>query len=171
MHDSCCTFVLLLHKGSWSPLQEFLGCCFAPTFLSVRNSCVFALHDLLKTDKNWLKLNKSDWSPKSVQKVSGTVRKDTCDTFQRLSADFPDCSRDFLETFRGSGARGLGRHFQDFFGISDPCKGRAGSQRLGRPLVKPIWGFPNLRTPRGQRIPLRTKLLPNRTSLFSNYFR
>ena len=34
-------------------------------------------------------------TPKSLQKVSGTVRK----TLSALSGDFPDCSRDFLETF------------------------------------------------------------------------
>ena len=64
-------------------------------------------------------------TPKSLQKVSGTVRKDSSDTFRRLSGDFSDCSRDILEAFRGSGVR-------DFFGISGPtgprdlCKGRAG---------------------------------------------
>ena len=47
---------------------------------------------------------------------------------------FSDCSGDFLETFRGSGAGGPGRHFRDFLGISGPkgprdlCKGQAGLQ-------------------------------------------
>ena len=74
--------------------------------------------------------------PRKVSKKSslGTVGKDSFDTFRRLSGHFPDCSRDFLETFRGSGAGGPGRNFRDFFGISGPkdprdlCKGRAGSQ-------------------------------------------
>ena len=59
--------------------------------------------------------------PRQVSKKSREqIRKDSFDTFRRLSRDFPDCSRDFLETFRGSGAGGPGRHFRDFFGISDP---------------------------------------------------
>ena len=63
------------------------------------------------------------------QNVSGTVRKDSFDTLWRLSGGFPDCSPDFLETFRGCGAGDPGIHFRDFFGISGPkslrdlCKG------------------------------------------------
>ena len=43
-------------------------------------------------------------TPKSFQKVLGTDRKHSSVTFRRLSEDFPDCPRDFLETCRGSGA-------------------------------------------------------------------
>ena len=84
--------------------------------------------------ENVSKMSSGPGTPTSLQKVSGTVRKDSFDTFRRLSGDFPDRSRDFLETFRGPGAGGPGRHFRDFFGISGPkgprdlCKGRAGSQ-------------------------------------------
>ena len=69
-------------------------------------------------------------TPKSPQKSQQESEK----TLSTLSGDSPDCSRNFLETFRGSEAGGPGRHFRDFFGILGPnslrdlCKGRAGSQ-------------------------------------------
>ena len=72
--------------------------------------------------------------PKKSPKSPGTLQKHSPDTFRRLSEDFPDCPRDFFETFWGPGAGGPGRHFRDSFGISGPegprdlCKGRAGSQ-------------------------------------------
>ena len=75
--------------------------------------------------------------PKKSPESPGTLQKHSPDTFRRLSGDFPDCPRDFLETFWGPGAGGPGRHFRDFFGISGPkgpgdlCKGLAGSQALG----------------------------------------
>ena len=73
-------------------------------------------------------------APKSLQKVSGTVWEVSGESPESVERVFSDCSRDFLETFRGSGAGDPGRHFRDFFGISGPkgprdlCKGRAGSQ-------------------------------------------
>ena len=73
-------------------------------------------------------------NPKKSPKIPGTLKKHSPDTFRRLSGDFPDCPRDFFETFWGPGAGGPGRHFRDSFGISGPegprelCKGRAGSQ-------------------------------------------
>ena len=75
-------------------------------------------------------------TPKSLQKVSGTVWEVSGESPESDGRVFSDCSRDFLKTFRGSGAGGPGRHFQEFFGISGPkgprdlCKGRAGSQPL-----------------------------------------
>ena len=74
----------------------------------------------------------SPGTPKSLQEVPEHFKSP--DTFWRVSGDLPDCPQDFLGTFWGLGARGPGRHFRDFFGISgpegpgDPCKGRAGSQ-------------------------------------------
>ena len=38
-------------------------------------------------------------TPKTLKKVSGTLQKHSPDTFRRLSGDFPDCPRDFFETF------------------------------------------------------------------------
>ena len=66
-------------------------------------------------------------SPESLGKVSGKC-------LESVFGPPPD----FLETFPGSWASGLGRHFRDFFGISgpegprDPCKRRAGSQSKGQ---------------------------------------
>ena len=43
------SYLLRLGRAQW--FQPFsYGCCFRPTVLSVRNSCVFVLYDLLKTD-------------------------------------------------------------------------------------------------------------------------
>ena len=39
--------------------------------------------------------------PAKLSKKSGTLQKHSPDTFQRLSGDFPDCPRDFFETFGG----------------------------------------------------------------------
>ena len=67
--------------------------------------------------------------PRKVSKKSREQSKKSPESVERV---FSDCSRDFLETFRRSGAGGPGRHFLDFFGISGPkgprdlCKG-AGS--------------------------------------------
>ena len=95
-------------------------------------------------------------TPKSLQKVSGTVQKDSFD----ISEDFPDCSRDFLETFRGSGAGGPGRHFRDSFGISGPkgprdlCKGRAGLP--GKPPPEKCQGELKGQTKRDKRSQIRS---------------
>ena len=68
------------------------------------------------------------------RKVSKQSREQSGKSPESVERVFSDCSRDFLETFRGSGAGGPGRHFRDFFGISgakgprDLCKGRTGSQ-------------------------------------------
>ena len=76
-------------------------------------------------------------TPKSLKKVSGTVREVSGESPESVWRVFLDCPRDFLETFWGPGAGGPGRHFRDFFGISGPegprdlCKGRAGSQAKG----------------------------------------
>ena len=78
--------------------------------------------------------NVSGPGTRKVAKKSREQGEKTLSTlsFRRLSGDFPDCSRDFLETFRGS----PGRHFRDVFwhfgreGPRDLCKGRAGSQCL-----------------------------------------
>ena len=69
-------------------------------------------------------------TPKSLKKVSGTVREVSGESRESVSMESVfGVFRDFLETFWGPG-----RHFRDFFGISGPegprdlCKGRAGSQ-------------------------------------------
>ena len=73
-------------------------------------------------------------SPKSLQMVLGTVWEVSRESPESVERVFSDCPRDFLETFRGSRARGPRRHFRDSFGISGPkgprdlCKGRAGPQ-------------------------------------------
>ena len=53
--------------------------------------------------------------PKSLQKVSGMVWEVSGESSESVQRIFSDCSRDFLETFRGSGAGGPESHFQDFF--------------------------------------------------------
>ena len=96
------------------------------------------------------------------RKVSKKSREQSEKTLSTLSGVFSGCSRDFFETFRGSGAGGPGRHVRDFFGVSGPkgprdlCKGRARSQRSCRRLspgsstrccncnIKYLWGRPLL---------------------------
>ena len=41
--------------------------------------------------------------PKKSPKSPGTLQKHSPNTFRRLSGDFPDCPRDFFETFCGPG--------------------------------------------------------------------
>ena len=53
-------------------------------------------------------------TPKSLQKVSGTVWEDSGESSESVERLFSDCSWDFLETFRGSGAGGPGDIFETF---------------------------------------------------------
>ena len=68
------------------------------------------------------------------RKVTKKSREQFKNTLLTLSGDspsrhFPDCSRDCLETFGGSGTGGSLRHVRSGpEGPRDLCKGRAGSQ-------------------------------------------
>ena len=62
--------------------------------------------------------------PKSLQKVSGTVRKDSCDTFRRLPKLFP---RLFGVTFRET----FSRFFRHISGPKDLCKGQKTRESCG----------------------------------------
>ena len=95
-----------------------------------------------KSQKSLENVSRGPGTPKSLKKVSGTVREVSGESPESVWRVFLDCPRDFLETFWGPGAGGPGRHFRDFFGISGPegprdlCKGRAGSQFLPK-ICKP----------------------------------
>ena len=68
-------------------------------------------------------------SPKGLGNNLGSLRRVSGKRRKSLVGLFP---RNFLEKFRGSGARGPRRHFRDFHGLSGPkgprdlCKGQAG---------------------------------------------
>ena len=58
----------------------------------------------LKCRKSLENVSRGLWpgTPRKSPRSLGTVPKILSNTFRRLSGDFPDCPRDFLETFLGS---------------------------------------------------------------------
>ena len=75
-------------------------------------------------------------NPEKSPKVLGTVWQVSGESPESVKRVFLDCSRDFLETFRGSRAGGPGRHFRDFSAFrarrarETSVRGGAGSQHL-----------------------------------------
>ena len=70
--------------------------------------------------------------------------------------DFPDCSPDFLETYRGPKAGGPRRQFRDFLGISGPKSGKSkwGLSKWGlRALVHNCPRFPTIVVILRQKLP------------------
>ena len=100
---------------------RFLGSATGIAIANRKNRCDFGALSL-ETPKKSRKCLLGPPAPEP-RKVSKKSREQSDKTLSILSGDFSDCSRDFLETFRGSGDRGPRRHFRDFFSISGPEEG------------------------------------------------
>ena len=80
-------------------------------------------------------------TPKNLQKVSGTVWDFSGESPESVKRVFSDCSRDFSDGFRDSGARGPSRHFRDIFETFSRHFRHFGPKGPERPLKGAHW-FP-----------------------------